>query len=93
LVRLGQPTPDGSPGPLGAAHQSLGRLGRAVAHIAYTGQAATAGLADDAEADRATIIATCRVDLGRKGRLQADLDPRPALARLRADRTRARAAT
>ena len=59
-----------------------------MAHTAYTGQAATAGLAEDAEADRATIIAACRVDLGRKGRLQADLDPRPALARLRADRAR-----
>jgi transglutaminase-like putative cysteine protease len=101
LARLGPPTPDASrtplataapsdaPAPLGAAAlQALRRLGRAVAHTAYTGQAATARLAEDAEADRATIIAACRVDLGRKGRLQADLDPRAALARLRTDRAR-----
>ena len=90
LARLGPPITDGT-APLAAApHQALRRLGRAVAHTAYTGQAATSGLADDSEADRATIVAACRVDLGRKGRLQADLDPRPALARLLADRFRAR---
>lgn len=103
-ARLGPHSPDGDPAPLetgtpsgatallGAdAHQALRRLGRAVAHTAYTGRDTNTDLAEDSELDRATIVAACRVDLGRKGRLQADLDPRPALTRLRADRSRARA--
>lgn len=93
LGRLGPPaSPDVPAGvePGTPAHQAVHRLGHAVVRTAYTGQAAPVGLADAAEADRATVVAACRAGLARRDRLRIDLDPRPALARLRSGRARPR---
>ncbi len=70
------------------AHEALRRLGAAVVQTAYTGRSAPARLAEAAEADRATVVGACRRSLRRGARLRSDLDPRPALARLRAGRSR-----
>ena len=68
------------------AHEALRRIGSAVVQTAYTGRNTSAGLADGAEADRVTVVQGCRSSLSRRSRLRADLDPRPALANLRAAR-------
>jgi hypothetical protein len=69
-----------------AAADALVRLGDAVEQTAYAGRDAPAELAASAEADRDLVTATCLASLGRWSRLGASLDPRPALARLRATR-------
>jgi len=68
-------------------HQALQRLGGAVVHTAYTASDASAALAGTAEADRDTIVQACRSSISRWARLKADLDPRPALTRLRSHRS------
>ncbi len=95
LERLSRP--DGAAegaglGPGTEANQALRRLGAAVVQTAYTGRSASGGLADAAEAEGATVVLACRSSVGRWARLRTDLDPRPALARLQADRSRSRAA-
>ena len=70
-----------------AAHSALVRLGDAVVETAYTGRNAPTALAGAAEADRSAVVSACRNSQGRWSRLRADIDPRPALARLRAART------
>lgn len=74
------------------ANDALARLGDAVVQAAYTGRHAAPVLADAAEADRNVIVAACRASLSRGARLRADVDPRPALARLRAERAAKRPA-
>lgn len=73
----------GTPG-----HDALLRLGAAVVQTAYTGRNAATTLAEAAEADRDTVLEASRGCLSRRDRLKVDLDPRPALARLRASRRR-----
>ncbi|MEJ7764293.1 MAG: DUF3488 and transglutaminase-like domain-containing protein [Acidimicrobiales bacterium] len=63
--------------------QALNRLGGAVVQTAYTERGHSQSLADQAEADRDTVIRASRASIGLRSRLRADLDPRPALARLR----------
>lgn len=94
LERLSRP--DGAAegaglGPGTGANQALRRLGAAVVQTAYTGRSATGGLADAAEAEATTVVLACRSSVGRWDRWRTDLDPRPALARLRADQSRAAA--
>ena len=69
-----------------AADEALRCLGSAVVQTAYTGQTASAALANRAEADRLKVVEACRSSLSRWSRLRADLDPRPALVHLRAAR-------
>ena len=88
LERLSRPTPAGAPGiePATDAQAALSRLGRTVVHTAYTGRPASAAMGDAADDDRDAIVAACLAGLSRRARLGAALDPRPALARLRAER-------
>ena len=68
------------------ASDALLRLGHTVVASAYTGRQASPDMAAAAEADRDVIVAACRTSLGRRARLRADIDPRPALTRLRTSR-------
>jgi transglutaminase-like putative cysteine protease len=72
------------------ANEALVRLGQAVAASAYTGRGASPAMADTAEADRDVIVGACRACLSRSARLKADIDPRPALTRLRTTRAKTR---
>lgn len=88
LERLGRPDAGGDRAGVaegGKSHTALVRLGGTVVQTAYTGRDAPAALADEAEADRTTIVDACRTSLGRWSRLRVDLDPRPGLARLRSE--------
>ena len=88
LDRLSRQTPAGAPGiePATDAQAALSRLGRTVVHTAYTGRPASAAMGQAADDDRDAIVAACHAGLSRRARLGAALDPRPALARLRAER-------
>jgi transglutaminase-like putative cysteine protease len=68
------------------ANEALVRLGDAVVQTAYAGRSAGDGMADAAEVDRSVIVGACRSSLGRWARLRGDIDPRPALYRLRTER-------
>ncbi len=93
LHRLRSPAGGGTPAVVERgtpANEALVRLGHAVVQSAYTGRDAAPATAEAAEADRSVIVAACRATLTRRDRLQADIDPRPALARRRVARTAAR---